>query len=210
MKSISDNKSLEILPGEIFVDMLGFEGLYMVSNFGRVRREQRLDACGRLLKSKIMARVYWTKKSGFKEGAKVTWGYDNKMYSSSVSKLVAEAFLGQIPKGFCVVHIDKNVENDFLENLKILTYSESLLLDYKTGHKKDYGFGVVGNVGRNKKVEQLDIAGNIIAEYDSLGDIERAHGFRKSVISNFCHKKYHQDPGAVSYGFRWRFKINEN
>ena len=40
---------------EIWKDIEGFEGLYQVSNMGRVRSLERVDAQGRRLKGKVIA-----------------------------------------------------------------------------------------------------------------------------------------------------------
>lgn len=206
MENICDNLSLEDLPNEIWRDVVGFDGSHSVSNFGRVKREQRFDTKGRLLKERILKRTYCIGKDGFKDNAKVTFGADNKVVSKAVSIMVAESFLGEIDDKHCVVHIDKNVSNDKLENLKIATYSESLKLDYKTYSKYDWGFGEIGNKGRNKPVLQIDLNGNIIAEFESLGEIKRKLKFKKQPISDMCRGRWKDKPHYTAYGFRWKFK----
>jgi len=202
---LADVLSLEDLDKEIWKDIIGFDGSHSVSNFGRVKREQRYDTIGRLLKTKILKRTYCIGPDGFLDNAKVTFGADGKVKTKAVSLLVAEAFIGEIPKGMCVVHLDKNIRNDTLENLKITTYSESLKRDYSQYNKYDLGFGTKGNEGRNKFVEQLDLEGNVIAEYESIGEIVKKFGFKKSVISAQCNNRYNK-PHYTAYGSRWRFK----
>jgi hypothetical protein len=203
---LADVLSLEDLEGEIWKDIIGFDGSHSVSNFGRVKREQRYDTKGRLLKAKILKRQYWIGKDGFVDGAKVTFGADGKVITKAVSILVAESFLGEIPKGYCVVHLDKNVKNDCVDNLKITTYSESLIRDYSQFNKYDWGFGEKGNEGRNKIVEQLDLDGNVIAEFESLGEIERKFNYKKQTISDMCRGRWKDKPHYTAYGYRWRFK----
>lgn len=206
MKNICDNLSLDDLPDEIWRDIIGFDGSHSVSNLGRVKREQRYDTKGRLLKEKILKRTYCIGKDGFKDNAKVTFGAEGRQYTKAVSILVAESFLGEINNKHCVIHIDKDVTNDKLENIKIGTYSESLGLDYKTKSKVDWGFGTIGNIGRNKPVLQLDLSGNIIAEFESLGEIERKLNFKKQPISDMCRGKWKDKPHYTAYGYRWKFK----
>lgn len=203
---LADVLSLEDLEGEIWKDIIGFDGSHSVSNFGRVKREQRYDTMGRLLKTKILKRTYCIGKDGFVDNAKVTFGADGKVLSKAVSLLVAQAFIGEIPQGHCVVHLDKNVKNDMLENLKITTYSESLKRDYSQYNKYDWGFGIKGNEGRNKIVEQLDLDGNVIAEFKSLGEIERELNYKKQPISDMCRGRWKDKPHYTAYGCRWRFK----
>lgn len=203
---LADVLSLDSLDGEIWNDIVGFDGTHSVSNLGRVKRELRHDTKGRLLQPKILKRQYWTGKDGYLDGAKVTLGADGRVMTKSVSIMVAESFIGSIPKGHCVVHIDKNVKNDSLENLKILPYSSSLKIDYQKKRKSDWGFGVKGNIGRNKEVEQLDLNGNVIASHKSLGEIEKKLGFKKQVISDMCRGRFKDKSHYTAYGYRWRFK----
>lgn len=107
--NICDNKDLECLENEIWRDIVGFDGTHSVSNFGRVKREQRLDTMGRMLKEKTLKRTYCIGKDGYKDNAKVSFGAENKSITKAVSILVAESFLGDIPSGKCVIHIDKDV-----------------------------------------------------------------------------------------------------
>lgn len=208
MENICDDLRLEDLPNEIWRDVVGFDGSHSVSNFGRVKREQRYDTKGRLLKPKILKRTYCIGKDGFKDNAKVSFGANDIVVNKAVSILVAESFLGEIKDKHCVIHIDKDVTNDKLENLKIGTYSESLELDYKTKAKRDWGFGKVGNIGRNKKVIQIDLEGNIVAEFESLGEIERTLNFSKHPIADMCRGRWKDKPHYTCYGYRWKYKEN--
>ena len=90
------NLSLEDLPNEVWKDVVGYEGLYQVSNLGRVKSLQRLDNKGRRINLSIRKQVVGNvgypvvslySKEGGKENAKLI----------CVHRLVAEAFC-QIPK----------------------------------------------------------------------------------------------------------------
>jgi len=135
---LCDSQSIEDFKGEIWKDIEGYDGTHCVSNFGRVKRESRYDTKGRLLKAKILKRSYYISR-GYLEGAKVTFGADNKITTRAVSILVAKSFIGEIKDGYCVIHKDKNIRNDNLYNLKIDTYSVSLKTDYKKHVKSDWG-----------------------------------------------------------------------
>lgn len=209
MNNICDNLDIEDLPDEVWRDIIGFDGSHFVSNYGRVKREQRFDTKGRLLKAKILKRNYGVSKKGYKKNAKVGFGAEDRSVNKYVSILVAESFLGDIPDGFCVVHLDKDVTNDKLENLKITTYTESLKIDYQRGKKSDWGFGVRGNIGKSKKVLQLDKNGNVIAEFESLGEIQKKLNFNKQPISNMCNGRWRNKPHYTVYGYKWRFADEE-
>ena len=75
--------------GEIWKDVYGYEGLYQVSNKGRIKSCERIDGQGRLLKAKILKQWF-----GGNNQLMVTLcadGVKNKIY---VSHLVGGCFIG--------------------------------------------------------------------------------------------------------------------
>ncbi len=109
---ISWNK-VENLPNEIWRDVVGYEGLYMVSNMGRVLR--CLKNGKKLLKRCIDKKGY----------AYVHLSKNGVVKHRKVSILVAKAFIPN-PKNKPVVHHrDRNRANDCVKNLEWVTYSEN-------------------------------------------------------------------------------------
>lgn len=53
---------IENLDGEIWNDVFGFDGLFSVSNLGRVKREYGLNKRGHIIQSKILSKTYLTNK----------------------------------------------------------------------------------------------------------------------------------------------------
>lgn len=58
---------------------------------------------------------------------------DGKVYNYYIHRLVAEAFIGEIPKGMAINHKDGNKLNNDVSNLEIVTYSENIRHADKTG-----------------------------------------------------------------------------
>lgn len=200
-----ESTSLHNLDGEVWKDLEQYEGFYAISNYGRLKRYVRFDAIGRKLQEKIIVRAYSVTKANHLINAKFTFGYNNKVITKAASILVAEAFIGEIPKGHCVVHLDKNTKNDKLENIAIMSYTDSLKIDYSLNKRDNSDFGIRGNIGRNKIVEQYTPEGTLIATFNSLGEVRKHFGFRKSIISKVCLKNmFSRDYSA--YGFRWAFQ----
>lgn len=131
INNICDIKILNNLHGEKWMPVLNFEGIISVSNFGRVRRHQGIDSMGRPVKERILTRQYRLGKRNHICGAQITFGFNGINYHKQVSRLVAESFFGTIQKDNVVIHLNKNIFDDRLENLKMDSLSNSLKLDYK-------------------------------------------------------------------------------
>jgi len=107
---------------EIWKDIPGYEGLYQVSNFGRVRSLDRYivisDKKKRFYKSKMINGSI--ADNGYK---RVTLSKNGKRFYQNIHKLVAEAFLGHKPSFYneVVNHIDSNKENNFVYNLEVVS-----------------------------------------------------------------------------------------
>lgn len=91
---------------EIWKEIIGFEGIYEVSNLGRVRRIKT----GNVLST--------SKCGGCREYSSVCLSKNGKIYSRLVHRLVAEAFIPR-PNGLYEVnHLDEDKSNNRVENLE--------------------------------------------------------------------------------------------
>ena len=114
------------LPGEIWKDIPGYEGLYQASTFGRIKRLE--DEYQIVLK-------YWD----FNGYPAVRLSKDNKQQDYTIHRLVAMTFLPNPENKTQVNHIDGNKYNSRLENLEWVTPSENMQHAVKTGLLKyDY------------------------------------------------------------------------
>ena len=103
----------------IWKDIKGYEGIYQVSNDGCVRTFLKKDGLvGYKLcdKPKMMAII--NKDNGYKY---VTLSKNGKRHNHYVHRLVAEAFMGDIPNGYVINHLDYDRTNNNVENLEITT-----------------------------------------------------------------------------------------
>ena len=101
---------------EIWKNIQGFEGLYQVSNLGRVKSFRRSTKFGApdelILHPSIISSGY----------AVVTLYSEKGRAKRQVHRLVASAFIPN-PNNFpCVNHKDENKLNNFVENLEWCTY----------------------------------------------------------------------------------------
>ena len=190
-------------------DIDGYEGLYQVSNFGRVKAlkknhigkgRNQFDDEHLLNLHKI---VVWGK-----ERVQVTLCKNGARTYPIVARLVYKAFIGDIPEGLQVNHIDEDPSNNFVENLNLMTPKENS--GWGTRNKR------ISETQRNsekksKPIVQIDMTTNeIIATYPSVREAERITEFAQSNISNCCNGGYIRKGKWLNkysaYGFKWRYK----
>ena len=105
---------------EVWKDVVGFEGLYQVSNFGRVKslaKKAGKSSRDERIKTPIIC------CSGY---AKVNTCKNNDQKQISIHRLVAEAFIPNPENKPCVNHIDGNKLNNHVDNLEWCTQKENV------------------------------------------------------------------------------------
>lgn len=116
---------------EIFKDILGYEGLYQISNLGNVKSLFRYKPNGQEVKEKILSSccdtVGYPCTSLWKNGK-------GKIFRNH--RLVASAFIGEIGYKMEVNHIDGLKTNNNISNLEIVSRSENIIHAYRTGLNK--------------------------------------------------------------------------
>lgn len=103
--------------------MRGYTGLYEVSNRGTVRSLDRLGTDGKRLRGKTLHANVHSKKGYVR--AHLYRGGSSRMIE--VHRLVAEAFLGFVPKCCVVCHNNGIPADNRVENLRIDTQQNNLL-----------------------------------------------------------------------------------
>lgn len=104
------------LPGEVWREVPGWEGLYFVSSLGRVWSKPRFKVRGGF------RQLHVNKRTGYISVG--LGGYYSKSYA--VHQLVTLAFLGPCPPGQEVRHLDGNRQNARLDNLAYSTHAENM------------------------------------------------------------------------------------
>lgn len=107
---------------EVWKDIKGYEGLYQVSNTGKVKSVRR----NKILKKRLTFDGY----------VKATLTVDRKAVDKRVHRLVAEAFIANPYNKPTVNHIDGNKENNNVDNLEWSDRHEQLQHAYNLGLKK--------------------------------------------------------------------------
>jgi len=140
---------------EIWKDIKGYEGLYQVSNEGRVK------ALSRVVKSR------WGTPKPLKEKeireivdslgySRLSLSKDGNVKTHKIHRLVAEAFL--VGKGH-INHIDGNKQNNHVSNLEFCTQRENNIHAQETGLKPSkYYIPIVCNETGELFESQADLA----------------------------------------------------
>lgn len=190
---------------EIWKSVLGFEGLYEASNYGRIRS---------LGKGQIIADRPKNKNSKYR---RISLHKDGKRYDFFTHRLVWEAFNGPIPKGLQINHIDENPENNRLDNLNLMTPKENSNYGAHPQKISEVQKGINNSFyGKHhtkktkekiseklaKPVYQFTKTMILITEYKSISDAEKKTHIKASNISNVCN--FHKN-NKTAGGYIWRF-----
>ncbi len=110
-----------LLMHEQWKPVVGWEGLYEVSNLGQVRTLGRKDRNGRTVRQIVRSQV--KSNCGYYQ---ITLYHLDRVENVTVHSLVARAFLGERPDGLCVHHFDGGRTTNVLVNLKYVTPSHNI------------------------------------------------------------------------------------
>lgn len=141
--------SLENYDGEIWLDLVGFEGIYKISNYGRIKRLQREWRSGRNGSQRKSLSESIVKQRRLKSGyVKTTLCKDGVKKSYSVHILVAKTFIPNPENKPQVNHKDMNKENNMVENLEWNTAKENVAHCRKNKYIDNHA------KTRNKKIDK--------------------------------------------------------
>ena len=163
---------------EEFRDIPNYEGIYQVSNLGRVKSLARFDTIGRRVKEKILT------------GSKNSRGY----LSSTISKygryksenihiLVAITFLNHTPCGFDLVvnHIDFDKTNNNINNLEIVTNRDNCNLKHLKS-SSEYT-GVCWHKPRNNWISKIQITNKPVHLGSFISGLEASKMYQKALAN---------------------------
>ena len=202
---------------EIWKPVVGYEGLYEVSSFGRVRSLDRICPKGRIRKGK-------SKKLTIDKKGYLTVGLSKNSHRKlfKVHRLVAGAFMPNTNNLPMINHKDENKQNNMIwvNDDGSIDYDKSNLEWCTAKYNANYGTSkerirkkmitnnpksMLGKFGKehpnSKPINQYTKDDEFIKSWDSIRDVEREMGYSVSNISCCLRGKTN-----TAYGYIWKYK----
>lgn len=177
----------------------GFEGIYQISNHGRVKSFKKTEG-GYILSNQNIKGDY----------LRVVLNDTQTMKKRSVAihVLVAEHFIGERPKGFHVHHKDENKQNNIVTNLEYIHPKQ-----HRKETEKTHPQIITGIVNYNKSIKAVPIRqftkdGEYIAEYANSEIASRITGICRRNILQVASKEPFNSKGNVrkqAGGYIWKY-----
>ena len=171
---------------EIWNDIDGYEGLYQVSNMGRVK--------SRVWTQKHNGNEHFLKATPTPQGYREVSLYitPNNRKKVTVHKLVATAFIPNPNHLPAINHKDEDKTNNRADNLEWCTYS----------YNNAYGTARLRtSITKGMPVQQYTLSGVLLAEYQSIGIAAKLLNIHGSTIYKCC-----KGTAQSAHGYIWRYK----
>lgn len=158
---------------EVWKDVIGYEGLYQISNLGRIKRLDKLRIERR--------RTYVVKEKIMKPNILITGYYYVNLYKNSkpkhktIHRLVAQAFISNPENKPFINHKDGNKLNNCVYNLEWVTCGENNIHALNTGLRT--------HESRMIKISQYK-GDKLIATYKSMREAKRMTNISLGNISS--------------------------
>lgn len=189
---------------ELWKDIKGYEGMYQVSNEGRVKSlDRKVKQRGGGTQNKKGQLIV---ESMNHKGYKLTGiTKENKNRTFATHRLVAEHFIENNNEKLQVNHIDGNKTNNHVDNLEWVTASENMRHAFDTGLKsvcKEHLKMITKKANKinQKKVDQLTKDGEYIKSFDSIMEASEHVNINYRGISDCVNGNQ-----ITSAGYKWRF-----
>lgn len=169
---------------EIWKDVKGYEGLYQVSNFGRVKSFRASWKLGKPKETILHPSLI---NSGYEV---VTLYSKEKRQKFQVHRLVALNFIPN-PENFpCVNHKDENKLNNCVNNLEWCTYQ----------YNNNYGTARIRtSYTKEKPIIQKTLDGHLLAKYQSVHIASELLKIEYINLIRWCRN-------GIGGGYKWEYE----
>ena len=192
-----ENLSLEDMEGEVWKDVVGYEGLYQVSNLGRVKSLDKVistrngySSFEKSIKGRVLKQVL---VMGYLKVHLVNIG---KGKSIPVHRFVAMAFIANKNNYPQVNHKDEDKTNNIVDNLEWCT----ALYNNNYGTRNERISKNQNNDRKNKPILQFTSDGKFVKEWVSITEASK-YGFQRRIIQRCLKGEYKRH-----YNFIWKYK----
>lgn len=195
---------------EKWLPIKDFERWYDISNYGRVRSYKSKDGKSREGKKPHILKNRNSKGDYLRI---VLSDPDSGLCkSTNLHRLVYEHFVGEIPSGYQIHHIDGNKQNNRVDNLVALTPSEHRIETEKFHPDMYNGMNRYNKYEKPREIHMYDLDGNYLATFPN--------SIIAGKITGVCHRNILQVASKTMYskgryrtqagGYYWSFeKVNE-
>ena len=197
---------------EIWKDIQGYDGLYQVSNLGKIRSLDRVTRNGKSIKG-IDRSIYVNKRNGY---SYINLSKDGKSKNVLLHRIVATAFI-ENPFGYETVnHKNENKQDNRVENLEWMTLPDNLRygthVERATKNKPDmsgnkhhnYGLrGAKAHTHKGKVIGTNKLNPDITVEFDTAATASRVLGVSSGQLCDAINGKT-----KSCGGYYWR-RCNE-
>lgn len=181
---------------EIWENIKGYEALYAVSNFGRVKTWTKITP--RNIKILEGIKSQEIQGIGYRH---VHLCKNGKRENFLTHRLVAVHFIPNPENKPEVNHIDSDPSNNHVDNLEWVTASENMKHHYKSGRSNIDRISLISAAMRRRPVTQIALDGTPIKTWPSITDAARS--FPKCTTGEICDCLHgHQ---KTCKGFKWKY-----
>ena len=208
----------------IWKDVIGYEGLYQISNYGEIKSYEIVDSLGRVRPSTILKYSY--DKDGY---AHCNLSCNGKHRKYTVHRLVATAFIPNTENKPTIDHINGDKTDNRVSNLRWATHKEnSNNENTKVTGENHHNYGKItpievrekiskSNLGKtftseqklkmsqnrpHKSISQYTLDGIFIQSFNSIKEASEKLMLRKAGICNCLKGRYTHCGG-------FKFKYNQ-
>ena len=180
------------MKNEVWKDVPNYEGIYKASNFGRIKMVKRTltDSLGK----KINKKEHILKPRTGNRYYMIALYKNGKREDLLLHRVIAQTFIPNPENKPFVNHKDENCFNNCSDNLMWCTQKENM--NWGTINER-----MSKNSKSKRKVNQYDMDGNFIKQWDCMTDFYKSKGLKLKTGIIECCKGRRQS----HMGYKWKY-----
>ena len=180
------------MKNEVWKDIPNYEGIYKASNFGRIKMVKRTltDSLGK----KINKKEHILKPRTGNRYYMIALYKNGKREDLLLHRVIAQTFIPNPENKPFVNHKDENCFNNCSDNLMWCTQKENM--NWGTINER-----MSKNSKSKRKVNQYDMDGNFIKQWDCMTDFYKSKGLKLKTGIIECCKGRRQS----HMGYKWKY-----